>query len=72
MLLKFGLLLLQYKDPLEEERATHSVILAWRIPWTEEPGGLWSVGPQSQTRLSPCAERAQVVVQSLSQEAEVK
>ena len=32
--------------------ATHSSILAWRIPWTEEPGGLQSVGSQSQTRLS--------------------
>ena len=31
-------------DPLEEEMAAHSSILAWRIPWTEEPGGLWSVG----------------------------
>ena len=28
------------KDPLEKERATHSSILAWRIPWTEEPDGL--------------------------------
>ena len=28
------------EDPLEEEMATHSRILAWRIPWTEEPGGL--------------------------------
>ena len=32
------------EDPLEEEMATHSSILAWRIPWTEEPGGLWSIG----------------------------
>ena len=32
------------KDPLEGEMATHSSILAWRIPWTEEPGGLWSIG----------------------------
>ena len=32
--------------PLEEEVATHSSILAWRIPWTEEPGGLWSIGSQ--------------------------
>ena len=32
------------KDPLEEEMATHSSILAWRIPWTEEPGGVtWGV-----------------------------
>ena len=30
---------LGWEDPLEEERATHSNILAWRIPWTEEPGG---------------------------------
>ena len=33
-------------DPLEEEMATHSGILAWRIPWTEEPDGLQSVGLQ--------------------------
>ena len=32
------------EDPLEEEMATHSSILAWRIPWTEKPGGLQSVG----------------------------
>ena len=34
------------EDPLEEEMATHSNILAWRIPWTEEPGGLQSMGSQ--------------------------
>ena len=34
------------EDPLEEDMATHSSILAWRIPWTEEPGGLQSVGSQ--------------------------
>ena len=34
------------KDPLEEGMATHSSILAWRIPWTEEPGGLQSRGSQ--------------------------
>ena len=34
------------KDPLEEEMATHSSILARRIPWTKEPGGLQSMGPQ--------------------------
>ena len=34
------------EDPLEEEMATHSSILAWRIPWREELGGLWSVGLQ--------------------------
>ena len=32
--------------PLEEEMATYSSILAWRIPWTEESGGLWSIGLQ--------------------------
>ena len=31
---------LGWEDPLEEEMATHSYILAWKIPWTEEPGGL--------------------------------
>ena len=39
------------EDPLEEGMATHSSILAWRIPWTEEPGGLQSMGSQSRTRL---------------------
>ena len=43
---------LSWGDPLEEEPATHSSILAWRIPWTEEPGGLLSVGSQSQPQLS--------------------
>ena len=37
---------LGWEDPLEEEVATHSSILAWRIPWTEEPGGLQSMGLQ--------------------------
>ena len=35
------------EDPLEEEMATRSSILAWTIPWTEEPGGIQSVGSQS-------------------------
>ena len=34
------------QDPLEEEIATHSSILAWRVPWTEEPGGLQSMESQ--------------------------
>ena len=34
------------EDPLEEGMAAHSSVLAWRIPWTEEPGGLQSVGMQ--------------------------
>ena len=39
-------LLLGWEDPLEKEMATHSSILAWEILWTEEPGGLQSMGPQ--------------------------
>ena len=35
---------LGWEDPLEEALATHASILAWRIPWTEEPGGLQSLG----------------------------
>ena len=37
---------LGWEDPLEKEMATHSRILAWRIPWTEEPSGLQSTGSQ--------------------------
>ena len=40
------------EDPLEKGMATHSGILAWKIPWTEEPGGLHSIGSQSRTQLS--------------------
>ena len=41
-----------WEDSLEEGMATHSRILAWRIPWTEKPGRLQSMGLQRQTRLS--------------------
>ena len=37
---------LSREGPLEKEIATHSSVLAWRMPWTEEPGGLQSRGPQ--------------------------
>ena len=37
---------LGWEDLLEKEMATHSSILAWRVPWTEEPGGLQSMGSQ--------------------------
>ena len=40
---------LGWEDPLEEGMATHSSVLAWRIPWTEEPGGLQSMELQSWT-----------------------
>ena len=44
---------LGWEDPLEKEMATHASILAWEILWTEEPGGLQSMGSQkSQTGLS--------------------
>ena len=42
---------LDQEDALEKEMAAHSIILAWKIPWTEAPGGLQSMGVQSQTRL---------------------
>ena len=42
---------LGWKDPLEEEMATHTSILAWSIPWTEEPGGLQSMGSQNKHNL---------------------
>ena len=44
-------LILGQEDPLEEEMATHSSNLAWKIPWTEQPGRLQSTGCNSQTRL---------------------
>ena len=37
---------LGWKDPLEKEMTTHSSILVWEIPWTEEPGGLQCIGSQ--------------------------
>ena len=40
------------EDPLENDMTTHSSILAWRIPWTEEPGGLQSMMSQSVTQTS--------------------
>ena len=39
------------EDPPENEMETHSGVLAWEIPWAGEPGGLQSVGSQSQARL---------------------
>ena len=44
---------LDWEDPLEKEMKTHSSTLAWKIPWTEEPGRLQSIGvAKSQTRLN--------------------
>ena len=49
-LLLFWDLYATYSNSLEKEMATHSSILAWRIPWTEEPGGLQSTGSQESDR----------------------
>ena len=46
---EMGVQSLGWEDPLEEEMTTHSSILAWRIPWTEEPDGLQSMGLQRVT-----------------------
>jgi len=43
---------LGHEDPLEKEMTTHSSILAWKIPWTEEPNRLYSLWGHSRTRLS--------------------
>ena len=43
---EFFLQFYSFHDPLEKEMATHSSISAWKIPWTEEPGGLQSMGLQ--------------------------
>ena len=60
------------EDPLEKGMATHSSILAWRIPWTEEPGGLQSMGSESDTTerlllLHRCRPRGQVETKYYSQ-----
>ena len=44
--------ILGQKDPLEKEMATHSSIFAWEIPWTEEPGGLWSMGSKKESDMT--------------------
>ena len=43
---------LGWEDPLEQEMATHSNILAWEIPWTEEPGRLKSMGLQKESDMT--------------------
>ena len=47
-----GVQSLGWEDPLEKEISTHSSILSWEIPWTEEPGGLVHGITKSQTQLS--------------------
>ena len=61
---------LDWEDPLEEEMATHSSILAWEIPWAEEPGGLQSMASHRvehdlATKQQDLAAYQQVVIGSL-------
>ena len=49
---------LGWEDPLEKEMAIHSSTIAWKIPWTEEPGRLQSMGSQSRTRLNDFSSEA--------------
>ena len=61
---------LHWKDPLEKEMAIHSNILAWKIPWTEEPGGLQSMGLQESdtlvTKPPPPEEKKDVMGRKVS------
>ena len=53
---------LGWEDPLEEGMATHSSVLIWRIPWTEKPGGLQSMGSQkSQTQVKRLSQPARMI-----------
>ena len=51
------------KDPLEKGMATHPSILAWRIPWTEEPGRLWSLGSDTT---EPTAQASTLITMGIS------
>ena len=56
---------LSLEDPLEKETAAHSSILAWEIPWTEEPGGLQSTGSQKiRTRLGDSTTTTTTILQA--------
>ena len=61
---------LGWKDPGEEGMATHSSIIAWRIPWTEEPGGLQSTGLQGVGHDWATNIFTRLPLQSLSQRSE--
>ena len=67
---------LGWEDSLEKGMATHSSILAWRIPWTEKPGGLQSMGSQrgdatEQITLFPLLGPSEFRLNSLGQEARI-
>ena len=63
--------ILGWGDPLEKEMATHSSMLAWRIPWTEDPGGLQSVGLQSRTQLKRLSTHAAFAQTKLTSEPQM-
>ena len=54
-----------WEDPLEEDMATHSSFLVWRIPRTEQPGRIQPIGSQSQTRLKQLSTHVQGLVSQL-------
>ena len=56
---------LRWEDPLEEGMAIHSSILAWRIPWTEDPGRLPSTGLQSWTRVKQLSTHTHKLVDTI-------
>ena len=62
-----GVLSLGWEDPLEEGMGTQSTVLAWKIPWTEEPGGILSIGlvAQSCTLLKQLSEHGHLKPLSL-------
>ena len=63
---------LGWEDLLEKEMATHSSLLTWEIPWTEEPGGLHSMGSQSRTRLKRLSSSSSSFIKSSSGGSVVK
>ena len=63
---------LGWEDPLEKEMVTHSRIFAWRIPWTEEPGGLQSMGSQRVRHDRATKQQQQVISISVQPSSLVK
>ena len=53
---------LGWEDPLEREMVTHSSILAWEIPWTEEPGGLQSMGSQKESNMTERLDNYSIIM----------
>ena len=62
---------LGWEDPLEEEMSTHSSILAWRIPWTEEPGGYSPWGGKELDTIEPLNHHHHHIYNNLPRRVEV-